>query len=217
MAGEIGRVIKRLREKARLRQSDLSSACGVKQPNLSRIEKGRCEPRRATLERIAEALGTTVEGIEADVNLLASGAWHSRAAGEAAEAPTVTIPVLNLPASGPLEVGTAGLPIVPIEMRVELPAAGAPAFACRIRGDSMASAGRDNFADGDLAALALSQPRGGDFALVQTRDGACLRQIFFEAQGMRLVPLNRSYEERLLPLAEVLRTWKLVQHLRVMA
>ncbi len=50
-------IIKRLRTQKRMKQGDLAMACGVRQPNLSRIENGITKPRKETLERIAQALG----------------------------------------------------------------------------------------------------------------------------------------------------------------
>ena len=220
MAGEIGRIIQRLREQAHLRQADLSKACGVKQPNLSRIEKGHCEPRHSTMLRIAEALGTTVEAIEADAAKLSASGWPPQrqpgAAAGAGSARTMVIPVLDAPAGYAFGFDDAGRPTGPADMTVELPVVDVPCVACRVRGDSMVSAGRDSFADGDVVVFAQRQPKNGDFAFVRTREGATFRQTYFEVQGLRLVPLNRAHEEKLVPSAEVLQAWKLVQHLRVL-
>jgi transcriptional regulator with XRE-family HTH domain len=219
MAGEVGKVLKRLREQAHLRQADLSKACGVKQPNLSRIEKGRCEPRHSTLLRIAEALGTSVEAIEAEAARLSAAGWPgARGSSEAAagqpDVRTMVVPVFDSPdGSAPTfdaEDRPQGAPV----MSLELPLVAGRVFACRVRGDAMSSGGRDGFADGDIAVFAQVQPRNGDFAFVRTAEAGVFRQIYFEAQGLRLVPLNRAHEERLLPAGEALQAWKLVQHLR---
>ncbi len=220
MAGEIGRVLKKLREQAHLRQADLSKACGVKQPNLSRIEKGRCEPRHATLSRIAEALGTTVEAIETEASRLAATGWFpQRQPGAAPGAPggprTMIVPVFDA-ADAALGFDAEGRPLGAPQMSLELPLVDAPCFALRVRGDAMASSSRDGFADGDIAVFARVAPQSGDFALVRTREATAFRQVYPEAQGLRLVPLNRAHEERLVPSADVLQVWKLVQHLRVL-
>jgi transcriptional regulator with XRE-family HTH domain len=219
VAGEIGRVIKRLREQAHLRQADLAKQCSVKQPNLSRIEKGRSEPRHATLERIAEALGSTVESIEAEAARLSSVSWPQQAAargggGGAAGLRTMLVPVFDTAAGYTIEFDSAGLPVVGAEQRIEVPLIDVPCFACRVSGDSMVGHGRDSFVPGDVVVFAQRGPRNGDFAYVRLQDGSCFKQVFFEAAGVRLVPLNRAYEERRIAAGEVAAMWKLVQHVR---
>jgi SOS-response transcriptional repressor LexA len=63
--------------------------------------------------------------------------------------------------------------------------------------------------------FARRQPRNGDFAFVRAGDASTFKQIFFEAGEVRLVPLNRSHEERRFPTKAVRQMWKLVQHLRL--
>ena len=58
---KIGVVIKELRRLKGLRQADLASLAGLKQPNLSRIEHGLCVPRTQTMEHIAGGLGMTLQ------------------------------------------------------------------------------------------------------------------------------------------------------------
>ncbi len=56
----IGRIIHLIRKEKGMRQSELASLTGLKQPNLSRIENGLVSPRQNTLEKIARALGVEV-------------------------------------------------------------------------------------------------------------------------------------------------------------
>ncbi|MBR0374181.1 MAG: helix-turn-helix transcriptional regulator [Mogibacterium sp.] len=44
-----------------LTQKDLSELTGIGQPNLSRIENGKCLPDLATLDKVARALGKRLE------------------------------------------------------------------------------------------------------------------------------------------------------------
>jgi transcriptional regulator with XRE-family HTH domain len=217
MPREVGRVIKNLREKAHLRQTDLSRACGVKQPNLSRIEKGHCAPRHSTLARIAEALGASVEAIEAEAAKLDS-LDRSLRPGEAGGggAKTMAVPLFDISTGQGVNFDEGGRPRGDLDMTLELPQVDAPCFACRVQGDAMLAAGREGFADGDIVVFAQRPPANGDFAFVRTREAAAFRQVFSEAQGLRLVPLNRAHEEKLVPAGEVLQAWKLVQHLRVL-
>jgi phage repressor protein C with HTH and peptisase S24 domain len=221
MAGEIGKVIKKLREQARLRQSDLSRACNVKQPNLSRIEKGHCEPRHSTLSRIAEALGTTVEAIEMEAAKLAAmttwplprpGAGDDVAAGGLK---TMTVPVFDTSAGYSIDFDEGGHPVGLSDMIVQVPLVDVPCFACRVYGDSMTAPGGDTFTPGDIVVFAQRPPRSGDFAFVRAGDLSAFKQVFFEAGEVRLVPLNRSHEENRVPSKQILQMWKLVQHLKL--
>jgi len=220
MAGEIGKVVKKLREQARLRQSDLSRACNVKQPNLSRIEKGHCEPRHSTLSRIAEALGTTVEAIEIEAaKLAAMTTWPlPRPAGGEDLGPaglkTMTVPVFDTAAGYSVDFDEDGHPVGLSDMVVQVPLVDVPCFACRVFGDSMISPGSDSFRAGEIVIFAQRPPRSGDFAFVRTPDISTFKQVFFEAGEVRLVPLNRSHEERRVPTRGIVQMWKLVQHLR---
>jgi SOS-response transcriptional repressor LexA len=221
MAGEIGKVIKRLREQARLRQSDLSKACNVKQPNLSRIEKGHCEPRHSTLSRIAEALGTSVEAIEMEAaKLAAMTTWPlPRPASGDELGPgglkTMTVPVFDTSAGYSIDFDDGGHPVGLSDMVVQVPLVDVPCFACRVYGDSMAAPGGEVFTAGDIVIFAQRPPRSGDFAFVRTPDASTFKQVFFEAGEVRLVPLNRAYEEARAPTKGILQMWKLVQHLRM--
>jgi len=219
MAGEIGKVVRKLREQARLRQADLAKQCNVKQPNLSRIEKGRSEPRHATLERIAEALGTTVDTIEAEATRLASLTWPQQMAargqsGGLTGLRTMLVPVFDTASGYSIEFDAGGQPVSHTEQRVEVPLIDVPCFACRVSGDSMVGPGRDSFAPGDIVVFAQRQPRSGDFAFVRMSEGSCFKQVFFEADGVRLVPLNRSHEEKRAAAGDIAAMWKLVQHVR---
>jgi transcriptional regulator with XRE-family HTH domain len=210
MAGEIGRVIKKLREAARLRQADLSKACNVKQPNLSRIEKGHCDPRHGTLARIAEALGTTVEAIETEAARRAAAAsWAG--AGEAA--PTVPVPVFDTAGGYGIDFDDTGNPAGSPAMVIHVPVEGAPCFACRVHGESMSQRG-EGFEPGSIVVFARVRPANGDFAFVRARSACVFKQVFFEEGAVRLVPVNRAHHEQRVATQDVLDMWKLVLHLR---
>jgi transcriptional regulator with XRE-family HTH domain len=58
----------RLRSEAGLSQEALGNACGLHPTEVSRLERGRREPRLSTIVRLARGLGTTpaslLDGIE---------------------------------------------------------------------------------------------------------------------------------------------------------
>lgn len=61
------RVAKRIRElrtEAKMNQEELAAKSGLTQSHISRLERAEHSPTHLTLEKIANALGCTVEGIE---------------------------------------------------------------------------------------------------------------------------------------------------------
>lgn len=52
------------REHLGLTQEAVASRAGMKQPALARLERGESQPRRATLKRLAEAMGLTVAQLQ---------------------------------------------------------------------------------------------------------------------------------------------------------
>lgn len=63
-AATIGRKIKLMRVLRDVRQQELAAAVGLTVPHLSKLEAGRHQPHRKTLERIAEFFNTTVDWFE---------------------------------------------------------------------------------------------------------------------------------------------------------
>ncbi len=66
----LGMALLLLREQQRLRRSALARAIGSKERLIREYEKGQTVPRPETLERLAEALGTSVQNIYALADLL---------------------------------------------------------------------------------------------------------------------------------------------------
>lgn len=54
-------LIKAWREHFGLTQEELAERAGIKQPALARLEKTDAKPRRATLKKLADAMGIEVE------------------------------------------------------------------------------------------------------------------------------------------------------------
>jgi len=53
--------IRDIREKRGLTQERLADLCGLPRPHISAIERGEYRPRIDTAQKIAQALGTTVD------------------------------------------------------------------------------------------------------------------------------------------------------------
>lgn len=60
-AYDIGRQVRSLREAQRLSQRELAERMGTTQSAIARLEAGGSRPSLSTLERVADALGTTIE------------------------------------------------------------------------------------------------------------------------------------------------------------
>lgn len=60
----VGKKVRDAREAHPMTQDQLSEATGLPQPHISRIENGKLSPSRVTLEKIAAALGKTVEDFD---------------------------------------------------------------------------------------------------------------------------------------------------------
>ena len=59
----VGQAIAEAREEAGMSQRDLSSASGIMQAEISKIEQGKGNPTLTTLQKIAKSLGRTVSSL----------------------------------------------------------------------------------------------------------------------------------------------------------
>lgn len=75
-ARRIGEKVRQLRESKGYSVKELADRVGMKRPNLSRLEHGRHQPSLETLERIAEALETSVAGLIAKRSLNSTTESH---------------------------------------------------------------------------------------------------------------------------------------------
>lgn len=65
----LGKNISKHRKRARMTQQDLADAIGVSYSRISEIENGRGNPRIGTIEKIADALQTTVSKLTREIVL----------------------------------------------------------------------------------------------------------------------------------------------------
>ena len=61
LAYELGRQVRELREAAGFSQRELADRMGTTQSVVARLEAGGSKPSLSTLERVAEAVGKTIE------------------------------------------------------------------------------------------------------------------------------------------------------------
>ncbi len=218
----VGRLVLMMRKDRGMRQSELASITGLKQPNLSRIENGLVMPRQATLEKLAKALDLEVADLFDDKKLAGleqkwSGGTSGLGGGALAIDGQLTIPLIATSEGYKLDLGNNGIPSGAVETTLALPpfdAVGA-CFALRVFGDAMESTrAGGSFRHDDIVVFSdRPSPKPGDFALVRTLDGFNFRRLFYEEDTARLVPLNPSYSEKNLPRRDILKMWKMIYHI----
>lgn len=63
-AEHVGKTIKELRGKLKMTQVELAEKAGIPQSHVSRLESAAYSPTHMTLQKIAKALGTTVQKLD---------------------------------------------------------------------------------------------------------------------------------------------------------
>jgi transcriptional regulator with XRE-family HTH domain len=223
----IGRIIHLIRKEKGMRQSELASLTGLKQPNLSRIENGLVSPRQVTLEKIARALDVEVSVFfserkvqEVERKWAASlGPKHAALMLSGKLAP---VPLITTAAGYPTRISALGEPEGQMELVLQFPPLHGETedchrFAMRVHGDSMHYDGAsDDFRPGELVVFSSGfEVHSNDFAFVMTHDNGTFRKVQFNGSDVvKLTALNPSYPERTIPKAEVQHMWKLVRHVR---
>ncbi|MGE9982819.1 helix-turn-helix transcriptional regulator [Slackia isoflavoniconvertens] len=61
VSSRVGNIARQAREQAGISQAGFAEECGMRQPTLSRIERGATNPTVETLNDIAKALGKKLE------------------------------------------------------------------------------------------------------------------------------------------------------------
>ncbi|HTL51100.1 MAG TPA: XRE family transcriptional regulator [Planctomycetota bacterium] len=214
----VGRLVLMMRKDRGMRQSELASITGLKQPNLSRIENGLVMPRQATLEKLAKALDLAVADLFDDKKLAGLEQKWSGGAASAAVAVDgqLTVPLIATTEGYKLDIGNNGVPTGASETTLVLPALEniGHCFALRVFGDAMESTrAGGSFRHDDIVVFSdRPAPKPGDFALVRTLDGYNFRRLYYEEDTARLVPLNPSYSEKNMPRRDLIKAWKLIYH-----
>jgi transcriptional regulator with XRE-family HTH domain len=63
VCGDLGRNLRRARERAELTQEQVAERSGVHATEVSRIEGGKRDPKVSTVQRLAEAIGVTASDL----------------------------------------------------------------------------------------------------------------------------------------------------------
>lgn len=176
--------IKSLRISCEMKQSELAKQLNVRQNTVSNWETGRSEPDFATLQKIAEIFGTTIDYILGNSN---------------ERIPQKTTGVVRIPVLGSIP---AGIPLEAIEDIVdweEIPqamcAGGKEYFALKVKGDSM----WPDYLEGDIVIVKKTPTcESGDVCAVYVNgyDATLKRVKFSEGGELTTIPINPSYPPR---------------------
>lgn len=217
---QLGRVIHALRRERGLSQAELAALTSLRQPNLSRIENGLVMPRRATLEKLALALGVaTTDLLSPERAQMVEAQWRAaltpRNAGQLFAGQLTPVPLYN---QKPMEFDATGRLTGHADLMLQLgPLPGRP-FAWVVADDSMQarriSRNEHSFVKGDWLIFS-NQPQvsAGDYAFVVTPRLRLFRRVLFEpktSSKMRLVPLNDRFPQVTVARTEPLAMYRLV-------
>jgi transcriptional regulator with XRE-family HTH domain len=220
ITAQLGRVIHALRCERGLSQGELAALTSLRQPNLSRIENGLVMPRRATLEKLALALGVNATDLLSPERVqMVEAQWRAaltpRNAGQLFAGQLAAVPLYS---QKPLEFDAAGRLTGRADLVLQLGPLPGRAFAWVVPDDSMQmrrmSRHEDNFPKGDWVIFS-SQPEvnSGDYAYVVTPRLKLFRRVTWEAKTpakMRLVPLNDRFPQLTVSRSDVLAMYRLV-------
>lgn len=179
--------IRERRNELGIKQADLAKAVRVSQPTLSEYENGKYEPDSATLRRLADELGTTVD-------YLVGGAPPGKSSAH-------SVPVLGDVAAGiPIEAITDIIDYEEIDAEM---AKTGEFFGLRIKGASM----EPRMREGDVVIVRKQETADtGDTVVVLVNgDNATVKKIKYGPDGITLVPSNPSYDVMFYSAAEVER------------
>lgn len=175
-----------------LTQSELAKKVGVVPRQIAAYEGGGAKPRANALQNLAASLGTTVE-------------WLTNGKGIGPDTSHIkrTITVREIPLlthdqafSGNFDFddfldGTSASDFIPGP-----PNASEYAFALRVQGDSMQSAGTPSFPDGSIIVVdPLITPENGDFGIfnINSYESVVFKQFIIDQGNGYLRSLNPLY------------------------
>lgn len=176
-----------IRDEKGLKDADVARMTGITRANFSQWKSGLITPKHQTMEKIAAALGVSVE------YLLTGGMIAEVKQG-------VSVPVLGYVAAGvPIEAITDYIGEVTISPAL---AKKGQFFALKIKGDSMAP----QILQGDIVVcMVQNTAETGDIVIVQVNGNeATCKKVQILENGILLQPLNPAYGAVFYSAAEVM-------------
>lgn len=187
----LGAVVKATREKKQMNQRELSKLSGYAPNNLSRFESGQQRPSDTILEKIAQALDTTISALYIQA--------ESDAGSNVSPAPDLVelVPLLGYTTAGAFRHVRE---LEPHEIEEWFPTVkrlNGHGFALRIEGDSMTATHGRSIPDGAIAVFNANNrnPENGDLVLakISGADEITFKKYVTDAGKSWLMPLNTTY------------------------
>ena len=171
-------ILKALRKRENLNQSELANAIGVSRSAIGMYESGQREPDFETMEAIADYFNVSMDYL------------HGKSYDNIFQYKNI-IPMPNMkkvPLVGTIACGEPILAVENIECEVEMPENIHADFALRCKGDSMIDA---HIYDGDIVYI-RKQPivDNGEIAAVLIDDEATLKRFYRNGDTVTLMPCN---------------------------
>lgn len=171
-------ILKALRKRENLNQSELANAIGVSRSAIGMYESGQREPDFETMEAIADYFNVSMDYL------------HGKSYDNIFQYKNI-IPMPNMkkvPLVGTIACGEPILAVENIECEVEMPENIHADFALRCKGDSMIDA---HIYDGDIVYI-RQQPivDNGEIAAVLIDDEATLKRFYRNGDTVTLMPCN---------------------------
>jgi len=214
--GEFAARMSKLIHRAGRTRAKQASKIGISEAHLYRILKGDHRVSDAVLERICEAIQATEmeteelehllvleRGTDLDRKYILEASPTAGSVSRVAE----KVPVYHVGAGRELAFDDEGYPLGVAEDYLTVPGLSDPnAFACTIRGDSMAP----ELLEGDIAVFspALEQ-KEGQIHFIRGEEISTIKRVYFDGPDLRLVATNHRYAEQRVPRSEVTQLWRL--------
>ncbi len=167
-------IIKELRLKHNITQSELANLCGVHQTAVSQWEKGRTLPDKNALVRLSDIFGVSLDTLMKNKN----------------DSTPNTVPVLGYVRAGnPTE---AIEDIIDYEIISPEMAASGDYFGLKIKGDSMTP----RICQGDIVIVKKQDYiESGEIGVVLINNlEATVKKVIKKGTGLTLIPFNTDYE-----------------------
>jgi len=214
--GAFGQLLRKFVDRIPGTRLEQFAKLGIGTSQFYNFVNGHQLPRNGTFTQMCRALNLTEEE-EADLeHLWAMEKVTGRPRKYILEAsPTAgsvsrvaeKVPVYQVGAGRELAFDDEGNPLGVAEDYLTVPGLTDPnAFACTIRGDSMAP----ELLEGDIAVFspALEQ-KDGEIHFIRGEEISTIKRVYFDGPDLRLVATNHRYPEQRVPRSQVTQLWRL--------
>jgi len=214
--GEFAARMKRLIHRAGPTRAKQAAKIQISKAHLYGILNGDHKVSDGVLQQICEAIHATEmeteelehllvleRGTDLDRKYILEASPTAGSVSRVAE----KVPVYHVGAGRELAFDDEGYPLGVAEDYLTVPGLSDPnAFACTIRGDSMAP----ELLEGDIAVFSPALERKeGQIHFIRGEEISTIKRVYFDGPDLRLVATNHRYAEQRVPRSEVTQLWRL--------